>query len=98
MDTIIQIVANNESFKVPSSKAVYDELENIRNNFRYFIYEFEIPDTDWLVIHNKNTINFQESVIDSNGNKIYANVHIIDTNSFNIHFTQPASGFVPVRF
>lgn len=32
LDTIIQVIANEEQFKVPSSKAVYDALRNLRES------------------------------------------------------------------
>jgi hypothetical protein len=165
LDTIIQIVADLEYFRVPSSKAVYDAIRNLRDNTvqidmlaNYFnpndantlpiiqelydqldskldksnviqevkdnvlnqvvssdvihdalqnlivnqidlqTYNFTTPSLQWDVIHNKNTMTFQESIFDTDGNKLYANIKIIDNNSFTIYLTELTSGFVTVKF
>ncbi len=163
LDTIIHIVANDENFKVPSSKAVYDAIKNLRdttvqvdylntnidpnninnnimvptttavlnainniviqnieddvidkvvssealfealkdlttNQIQLVQYDFPLPSLEWIINHNKNTYVFQETSFDSDGNKIYASVNIIDENNFKISFTEMTSGFVTVKF
>lgn len=52
----------------------------------------------WLVTHNKNTTRILESVSDSDGNRFFAKMHIIDTNAFEIVLTEAVAGNVDVIF
>jgi len=56
------------------------------------------PQLIWTVKHNLNTTVFVESLFDSGGNKLYANVKIIDDTEFVVEFTEAQAGFVNVMF
>lgn len=53
---------------------------------------------EWVVNHGKNTRIFNETLFDISGNKFFAPVNIIDSNSFRIRLTSAASGDVHVLF
>ena len=52
----------------------------------------------WVVNHNKGTNNFIESLRDAEGRRLYAEVEIVDDNSFIVHFTEATAGTVTVVF
>ncbi len=52
----------------------------------------------WVVQHNQNSFDFIETIYDTNRKRIYANVEIIDENSFKVEFTQPQAGSVKAIF
>jgi hypothetical protein len=52
----------------------------------------------WTVQHNENSLTFIETLFDSNHRRIYANVKIIDVNSFAVEFTSPQAGSVRAIF
>jgi hypothetical protein len=52
----------------------------------------------WRVKHNAMTVNFVESIKNTNHERIYANVEVIDANEFWIEFTEPEAGSVSVTF
>lgn len=57
--------------------------------------------TPALIIHVQHdlaTTNFYETIRDVNGNRLHANVKILDLNSFQIEFTEPEEGHVLVTF
>ena len=52
----------------------------------------------WVVNHNKNTTRLIESIADSNGNRFFAKIQIIDSNNFVVYLTEAKSGTVDVIF
>ena len=56
------------------------------------------PSLVWTVIHNRNTLNIMESLFDENNKKFYAQVNIIDANSFEVVLTEATAGRVTVFF
>lgn len=52
----------------------------------------------WIVVHNKNTTRFVETLTDNDGDKFFAKVNIIDSNSFAVTMTQATSGVVDAIF
>lgn len=50
------------------------------------------------VQHDLNTRDFEEKIRDVEGNRIFANVKILDDNAFEIEFTSPEEGHVTVVF
>jgi hypothetical protein len=52
----------------------------------------------WIIVHNKNTTQFSETLTDISGNRFFAKTHIIDENSFRIDLTSALSGTVDVMF
>lgn len=63
------------------------------------IQRFEFTHSQhWVVVHNKNTTQFVERLSDTDGNRFYARVNIIDENSFEVNLTSATSGFVDVIF
>jgi len=52
----------------------------------------------WIVTHNKGTDKFVETLTDSEGNRFFAKVHVIDLNTFAINLTSAISGTVDVLF
>ena len=67
------------------------------NNTSFKVFNFTESLT-WLVEHNMNTKFFIETIMDSNGNRIYANVDPVDVNYFVITLTQATAGSVSVYF
>ena len=60
---------------------------------------FTFPESvQWAVVHNKGTRNFIESLRDADGRRLYAEVEIVDDNSFIVHFTEATAGTVTVAF
>jgi hypothetical protein len=60
-------------------------------------YDFTLS-TRWLVKHNKNTKKFIEKLTNSVGNRIYAQINIIDFNNFEVLLTEATAGTVTVIF
>lgn len=60
-------------------------------------YEF-VDSLEWIVIHNKNTTAFRETLVKADGTKFAAKVRIIDSNSFVVQLTSAESGWVDVIF
>lgn len=52
----------------------------------------------WNVKHNLNTTNFIESITNSDGIPVYAFVHVLSPNEFQIEFTEPEAGRLNVIF
>jgi hypothetical protein len=52
----------------------------------------------WLVTHNQNSRNFTESIMDSEGYRIIANIRIVDNNSFEVLLTTATTGTIDVTF
>ena len=52
----------------------------------------------WVVNHNKNTTRLIESIADSNGNRFFAKIQILDSNNFVVYLTEAKSGTVDVIF
>jgi hypothetical protein len=52
----------------------------------------------WRVKHNAMTANFVESIKNTNHERVYANVKVIDANEFWVEFTEPEAGSVSVTF
>jgi hypothetical protein len=60
-------------------------------------YDFNLS-TLWRVSHNKNTKKFIEKLTNSQGNRIYAQINIIDSNTFDVLLTEATAGTVTVIF
>lgn len=60
-------------------------------------YEF-IDTLEWLVNHNKGSTKFFETLTDSDGNRFYAKVQIIDINTFVVKLSSATSGYIDVMF
>lgn len=67
-------------------------------NANLFRYDFINPELIWRVEHNFNTKDYVESVKDSDGNRVSANIVTIDNNIFEVRFTTPITGWVDVVF
>ena len=61
-------------------------------------FEFPNRSTVWLVQHNRNTRHIFEKLTDSEGNRFYASVKILDENSFVVNLTESCTGAVDVFF
>ena len=66
----------------------------IQKNFRYSFTD----SLTWVVVHNKNTTHFSETLTDSEGDRFIAKINIIDNNSFEVSLTSSTSGIVDVTF
>lgn len=53
---------------------------------------------EWIVNHNKNTVVFNETLTDAYGNRFYAPVQIIDSNTFKVKLSTATSGTINVIF
>ena len=60
-------------------------------------YDFALS-LKWVVKHNKNTKKFIEKLTNSAGNRIYAQINIIDFNNFEVLLTEATAGTVTVIF
>ncbi|CAB4129424.1 hypothetical protein UFOVP116_3 [uncultured Caudovirales phage] len=61
-------------------------------------FEFPNRSTVWLVQHNRNTRHIFEKLADSDGNRFYAGIKILDENSFVVNLTESGTGTVDVFF
>jgi hypothetical protein len=52
----------------------------------------------WVVRHNMGTTRFRETLMTESGDRFYANVRVIDGNSFQVEMTEGVSGYVDVIF
>jgi|GEM_PF-6047089 len=66
----------------------------VQHNFRYSFTD----SLTWVVVHNKNTTKFSETLTDSEGDRFIAKINIIDNNSFEVSLTSSTSGVVDVTF
>lgn len=55
-------------------------------DFQRFV--FSTPALTHTVTHNKNTTQFIESIFSEDGDKMFAQIEIVDENIFNIHLTE----------
>ena len=61
-------------------------------------YSFWEESTRWVVNHGMNTRSFTESIRNDLGQKLNANIRIIDANKFWVEFTEPETGTISVTF
>jgi hypothetical protein len=66
----------------------------VQKQFRYSFTDSLV----WVVVHNKNTTQFSETLTDSEGDRFIAKINIIDSNSFEVNLTSSTSGVVDVTF
>lgn len=52
----------------------------------------------WTIIHNQNTDQFSEVLTDDNRRRFFANVQVIDLNSFYVELTTATAGTADVTF
>lgn len=74
-----------------------DTWQTLRPRVNIHRYSFTNT-TTWLVQHNKNTTRFSEKILDENKRQLFANVNIIDLNSFEVQLTEATTGYVDVIF
>lgn len=67
------------------------------NTISWERYTFNASST-WTVMHNKNTRKIIETLTDINGQRFYAGINIIDTNSFEVVLTEAVAGVIDVIF
>lgn len=61
-------------------------------------FTFDSASLRWEVTHNRNTDNFTETLTDSDGNRFFAKVRIVDKNSFYVDLTSAIKGHIDVTF
>lgn len=64
--------------------------------FKY--YQINTAMKTWLIEHNLDTRKFVANLRDEDGNTIFTNVKIIDSNKFEVQLTSPTKGSVSVHF
>lgn len=64
--------------------------------FKY--YQIMNPAQTWLIEHNLNTQKFVTNLRDEDGNTIFSNVKVIDSNKFEVQLTTAIRGSVSVHF
>ena len=97
-NAITQSISDQEIARTPSSSAVFNYVNDVRQQFKIVRFEFLEPAIEWIITHNYNTNIFQESIFDINNNRMIAPIEIIDNNSFKILLAEPLTGYVDVRF
>ncbi len=60
-------------------------------------YDF-VDALEWIVHHNMGTRSFTESLTDSEGNRFFAKVKVVDENTFIVKLASATSGSVDVYF
>lgn len=65
---------------------------------RLMRFDFPIPALEWVVNHNRNTLDFVENVKDSLNRTMLVNVKIENEDIFVVEFTEAMSGSVFVVF
>lgn len=61
-------------------------------------YQFSVPALTWTVTHGLNSVNFAFFIYATDGSQHLAPVTILDSNSFQIEFSELKSGRVVVMF
>lgn len=79
------------------TRAKLNETQYFMRKFGVRVYSFPASLT-WRIVHNASTVDFVESIKNLSHDKLYANVKIVDDNSFFIEFTEPEAGTVSVVF
>ncbi len=76
---------------------IADAVEYIQQPL--IIRNFTFPQSQvWKVKHNLMTLNFVETITNGDGQRIYANIKVVDNTEFWIEFTSPEQGRVNVMF
>jgi hypothetical protein len=84
------------------AKLIYDSQQAlavalVHQGFAIRNYRFLNADT-LHVKHNMGSTSFVETITGSGGERIYANVRVVDNTEFVVEFTEPVSGTVTVTF
>jgi hypothetical protein len=82
---------------VSDNKKILDQTVYFMRDSGVKVYSFA-PSLVWRVKHNAMTVNFVESLKNTNHERVYANVKIIDATEFWVEFTEPEAGTVSVVF
>jgi hypothetical protein len=53
---------------------------------------------EWRVAHNRNSLLFYERLVDNNGDRFLAPVHVVDPNTFVVQLTEATTGYCDVAF
>ncbi len=73
-------------------------VDKISSTFNISVFEFNVPSSEWLVVHNMGTTRFNEKLLDKNHIPFFASVEIIDDNSFKVYLSEMQTGRVEVSF
>lgn len=80
-------------------KELYDKINALsQSSTTLQDFEFDVASTEWVVVHNRNTLSFSLTAWDKDGNQEHGKIISIDSNSFKIVFTEAVAGKVSVVF
>lgn len=84
------------------AKIIYDNQQAlaqslVQQSFAIRTYNFQDALT-LSVKHDMGSTSFTEAIRGSGGERIYANVVVIDNSEFVVEFTEPTSGSITVTF
>jgi len=73
------------------------EWQSLKPKLNIHRYSFTSSIT-WVVQHNMNTTRFRETLMTEDGGRFYAQIKIIDLNSFEVIMTEETTGYVDIIF
>lgn len=73
------------------------EWQSLRPKLNIHRYSFT-SSLHWTVTHNMNTTRFKETLLTETGQRFYAQLNIIDLNSFEVLLTEETTGYVDILF
>ena len=74
-----------------------NEWQSLKPRLNIHRYSFSST-LNWIVTHNMNTTRFKETLLTETGQRFYAQLNIIDLNSFQVLVTQETTGYVDILF
>lgn len=80
-----------------SYQAMLDEMLHSMQGTVAFSYSFE-KSMVWHIVHNLNCVNFDETIRNIAGQRVYAHVEPINENELLVKFTEPEEGVISVVF
>jgi hypothetical protein len=87
---------------IASVKAIREHVDQKVNiiNLNHALQKFEFPDPalQFLVEHNKNTEDFITEIRGPNNRPVWADIEIIDSNSFYVNYTEAEECTVLLKF
>jgi hypothetical protein len=80
-------------------KELFDKMSALSSSSTTLVdYEFDTPELEWIVNHNRSTLSFSLTAWSIDGKQEYGQIVAIDSNSFKVVFTEAIAGKVSVVF
>jgi len=94
---LVPTFANIISRVQTSYEAVVEQMLHSMQGTVALSYSFE-KSIIWHIVHNLNCVNFDETIRNTAGQRVYATVEPINENELLVKFTEPEEGTISVIF